>query len=110
MLQGGLTQVTVNNATIGTEMEIFELPNGLMLRVHKRATCKGSRCVIHLPMATYDRSRLWWRSDRGIFEVICEHGTGHPAPEQYDYWERTDQMWQALHGCCGCCAGWRENE
>lgn len=93
---------------MSADYEIFELPNGLMLRVHTRASCKGSRCVIHLPMPTYDRSRLWWRSDRGIFEVICEHGVGHPAPEQYEFWADRDEDWQGIHGCDGCCAEWEE--
>lgn len=89
-------------------MEVFELPNGLMLRVHNEGKCSTEWCVIHNPMNTYDRTRLHWRDDRGIFEVICMHGVGHPAPEQFAYWEDRDEDWQAVHGCCGCCAGWEE--
>jgi hypothetical protein len=46
---------------------------------------------------------LHWRGDRGIFERICEHGVGHPDPDQFDYWIETRQKHQMVHGCCGCC-------
>lgn len=48
---------------------------------------------------------LHWREDRPlpIFERVCEHGVGHPDPDQEDYWRETDQLWQMIHACCGCC-------
>ena len=93
------------------EFELFELPgNHHILHVHTKGVCGGTWCVIHKPMNTYDRMKLIWRDDRGIFEVVCEHGIGHPAPEQGDYWLKQDMKYMEVHGCCGCCAEWRENE
>ena len=85
-----------------TVSEVFILPNGQKLfGVHDGDTCTGP-CVIHNPMVPYTERNLIWRDDRGIFEDICKHGVGHPSPEQYDYWYRTGQSWQAVHACDGC--------
>ena len=46
---------------------------------------------------------LVWRNDRGIFERTCPHGIGHPDPDQFDYWMRSDRMYESVHGCCGVC-------
>lgn len=85
--------------------ETYELPNGLVLEnVHSARLCEGWACVIHRPtphhMAEWP---LHWRDDRGIFERICEHGIGHPDPDQFDYWYATDQTAQGIHGCDGDC-------
>lgn len=73
--------------------------------VHPETECQGRACIIHNQTDHHMRSwRLHYRADRGIFERICpEHGTGHPDPDQFDYWAETAQEWQAVHGCCGCC-------
>lgn len=85
-------------------MTVFELPNGDRLHTHSGAECLGRSCVVHNPTDHHMREwHLHWRWDRGIFERICEHGVGHPDPDQFDYWRETDQEWQAVHGCCGCC-------
>lgn len=77
---------------------------GTVMRVHDEAKCEGQTCVIH--NATEHHMASWflhWRGDRGIFERICSHGIGHPDPDQFDFWQRTKQEWQAVHGCDGCC-------
>lgn len=59
---------------------------------------------MHAP--TRHHMRAWpvhWRSDRGIIERLCEHGCGHPDPDQYPYWRATGQEYLAVHGCDGCC-------
>ena len=71
---------------------------------HDPALCAGRVCVIHNP--TDHHMRDWtaiWRSDRGIVERLCPHGVGHYDPDQIPYWRATNQMWQTVHGCCGCC-------
>jgi hypothetical protein len=84
----------------------------ILTRVHGWWDCQGmdydppkSRvCVIHRP--TPHHMRLWpltWRDDRGIFERQCTHGVGHPDPDQFPYWEECDRMYEAVHGCDGCC-------
>lgn len=55
-------------------------------------------CAIHWPSGHHMRS--WpqhWRGDRGIIERVCDHGTGHPDPD--------DKSRDRVHGCCGCCIG-----
>lgn len=81
--------------------------DGLVLhRVHHHDACSHrSSCVIHNPSDHSMREfPLHWRGDRGIFERICPHGTGHPDPDQSEFWKETDQEWQEIHGCDGCCA------
>lgn len=76
----------------------------LLHQVHSYSVCRGRECIIHRP----DRrdSDLWpllWREDRGIFERICPHGVGHPDRAQRDYWLRTEQEHNFIHGCDFCC-------
>lgn len=76
-------------------------------RTHKINDSCHKACVIHNPQP--HRMRYWplhWREDRGIFERLCpQHGVGHPDPDQFPYWSSTEQDWQQVHGCCGCCIG-----
>ena len=51
---------------------------------------------------------LLWRDLRGIFERTCEHGIGHPDPDQFDYWEKIGTSFETVHGCDGCCADRQE--
>lgn len=70
--------------------------------VHTPDKCSGRSCVIHNPLTPNMDRVLVWRDDRGFFEEICEHGVGHPTPEDIEY--RVSTGWGVLvHGCCGCC-------
>lgn len=84
-----------------SEMELLTQLRG----IHSEKLCEGEVCVFHNP--TDHHMRTWpmhWRGDRAIVERLCPaHGTGHPDPDQFPYWERTGQPWQKIHGCCGCC-------
>lgn len=79
----------------------------LVLRTHPRKDdCYLNGCDVHNRLFNVDMPLLW-RTDRGIMEFVCEHGTGHPTKHQIDYWERTcpeDVVWLTVHGCCGCCS------
>ncbi len=76
-----------------------------LVNVHPMDNCAGRECVIHNPSDHHMRHmRLHWRDDRGIFERICEHGTGHPDPDQFKFWDSIGQSYQSVHGCDGCCA------
>lgn len=87
-------------------MKRYYLPSGHeIVNVHDESDCEDQpACIIHRPtehhMADWP---LHWRGDRGIFERICPHGVGHPDPDQFYYWKKRDEMWQAVHGCCFCC-------
>lgn len=75
-----------------------------MTNIHDHSLCYGRPCSTHGPSDHHMRS--WhphWRGDRGILERICPHGIGHPDPDQFVYWDETDQSWQKVHGCDGCC-------
>lgn len=83
----------------------YFLPDGRELfGVHDEALCAGRVCVIH--NSTDHHMVEWpliWRYDRGIFERLCDHGVGHPDPDQFDYWAEEDMMSKAVHGCDFCC-------
>lgn len=102
-------------AELHARSETFTMPGGTVLvGVHTRESCGGDYCVVHCPKHTHmDDWPLIWRDDRGIFERIDPLGCGHPDPSQFDYWERTNQEWQTVHGCTGLCneelyEAWRE--
>jgi len=72
------------------------LEGGEGVLAHMPDKCEGETCTIHNPSDHFMRS--WpqhWRADRGIMERICEHGVGHPDPD--------DIKADTTHGCDGCC-------
>ena len=77
-------------------------PEGLV--THLPSQCAGQNCCIHNPaphhMVTWP---MRWRADKGQMERICEHGIGHPDPDDAAYWERLGQGYRNIHGCDGCC-------
>lgn len=83
---------------------------GITLKnVHERNAICEKGCVIHNPTEHHmSKWKLHYRADRNIFERICDHGIGHPDPDQFPYWKATDQSYEAVHGCDGCCR--RETE
>lgn len=67
------------------------------LNTHPLEDCQNDGpCTIHRRsshhMRNYPQS---WRGDRGIMERICNHGIGHPDPD--------DVTSDRIHGCDGCC-------
>ena len=79
-------------------MTKITLVGGEVIIAHDIDVCDMSiPCCIHNPSDHH--MRTWpqhWRDDRGIMERICEHGCGHPDPD--------DKSLDRIHGCCGCCA------
>lgn len=70
-----------------------------MENVHPREQCDGQPCVIHNP--TDHHMRSWpaqWRHGKAMVERTCEHGVGHPDPDQKHAPNVT-----GIHGCDGCC-------
>ncbi len=73
-----------------------------LVNVHSPQQCAGEACVIHNPSRhAMSEFPLVWRDDRGIFERLCPCGIGHPDPDQRPYWQRTGQIVEQVHGCCG---------
>ena len=58
-------------------------------------------------MIDYKKLPRIWRPDRGIWERVCEHGIGHPDPDDPRILSGEDR---GVHGCDGCCIGWYADE
>lgn len=83
---------------ITSNLEKATLVGGQKIYAHRKRDCYNEYCSIH--NHSDHHMKEWpqnWRSDRGIMERICEHGVGHPDPD--DPCEGVDRV----HGCDGCC-------
>jgi hypothetical protein len=91
-----------------------------LLNVHHPAVCRGQGCIVHHPSAHHmNRWPITWRGSGRLCERTCEHGIGHPDPDDVDhayrvverlhgrvtdYRERmADANALTVHGCDGCC-------
>lgn len=77
----------------------WELVGGQVIyQVHDPSRCAGNVCPIHSP--TRHHMSEWpqnFRSDSMLMERICEHGIGHPDPDDPRLYD------EGVHGCDGCC-------
>ena len=84
--------------------ELHILTGGEKLWTHDTAACKTeTNCSIHNP--SFHHMILWpmhWRGDRRMMERICEHGVGHPDPDDAIY-RATQGDNNTTHGCDLCC-------
>lgn len=81
---------------------------GFTLNVHRAGDCLGEYCCIHNPSDhILKNAPLNWRSDKRQMERICDHGVGHPDPDDLAYHLLIDSEagWMGIHGCDGCCRG-----
>lgn len=77
----------------------------VLVNVHKaRPECFTKYCCIHWPskhhLADWPQN---WREDRKIMERMCEHGVGHPDPDDVAFNQRLYGVDVSDHGCDGCC-------
>lgn len=91
-------------------MEKYTTGTGQEMLVHDKADCKGRNCSIHNPSDhPLKDCPTHWRSDRALMERICEHGVGHPDPDDLAFkkdilgWSDDRISGEAIHGCDGCC-------
>lgn len=83
----------MNTATLENTREVI-------YNVHAVSQCTGRPCPVHNRTDHHMRHMMQhFRSDRGLMERICEHGVGHPDPDDIYAIERGG----AVHGCDGCC-------
>lgn len=76
----------------------------VLRNVHPAQRCAGLPCVVHNPSNHHMRDwPLNWRADVALMERICEHGIGHPDPDDLAY--RISVGLATVHGCDLCCAG-----
>lgn len=89
--------------------DLTPIYGGRTLRTHPAAKCADDEtCAIHKPSAhRLTWAPLHWRGDRGLLERICEHGVGHPDPDDLAFKKKTmpnyDSYAFEVHGCDGCC-------
>lgn len=82
-----------------------------VLKTHPPEQCLGEVCCIHNPSDHPLReARLNWRADRRLMERICDHGIGHPDPDDLTHKKKIlgdqyDRFAFGIHGCDGCCSG-----
>lgn len=72
-----------------------------LVKVHASDKCAGEFCTIHNPSDHHMKD--WpqnWRQDRGIMERVCEHGVGHPDPDDPTI---IKFAYERVHGCDLCC-------
>jgi hypothetical protein len=91
------------------EVDVIGTGTGQIMQLHPARECL-SPCPVHSPSThPLAGAALHWRSDRRMWERICEHGVGHPDPDDLGYKRQT--MMPAVyrmyafetHGCDGCC-------
>lgn len=97
--------------------QIFIDGAGKRLVVHEYGEECEISCCIHNPSDhPLKDAPLVWRQAWTMYDMkpshmerICEHGVGHPDPDQDTYLrsigltELADQL--VVHGCDGCCQG-----
>lgn len=83
-------------------MEKWTSDTGQLLYVHKGGRgCFGPACPIHAPSEhPLVNAKRHWRDDRMIMERICDHGIGHPDPDDFRIFLGLED---GVHGCDGCC-------
>ena len=89
-------------------MEEYTTGTGQKLMVHDRSKCKGRYCSIHNPSNHSMKDfPTHWRDDKQLMERICEHGIGHPDPDDLNFKQSigVDIKYLSIHGCDGCCSG-----
>jgi hypothetical protein len=85
--------------------EVRRVDGRILLNVHTRKECAPWNCTLHSPSQHSMRSMsLVYREDRGMFERQCQHGVGHPDPDDVRHHERRGNYAAGVHGCDGCCA------
>jgi hypothetical protein len=82
----------------------MSLGETVLRNVHPRRVCHPQNCVLHNPSDHH--MRTWpthWRGDRRLMERLCQHGVGHPDPDDVAWHVSQDRHYQDVHGCDGCC-------
>lgn len=84
--------------------DVIAIDNGWLTKVHPAGLCAGTHCWVHNPSDHHMTGwPIRWRADKLTAERVCEHGIGHPDPDDRAYHYRHGRD-VAIHGCDGCCA------
>ncbi len=86
------------------DYDLIGMYAGPPLRIHPQAWCEGEHCCIHNPSQHPLNTRpLNWRGH--VMERVCQHGVGHPDPDDSAWRRRQGKPVRGVHGCDGCCTG-----
>lgn len=84
--------------------DVIAIDNGWLTKVHPAGLCAGTQCWVHNPSDHHMTGwPVRWRADKHTAERVCEHGIGHPDPDDRAYHHRQGRD-VSVHGCDGCCA------
>jgi len=74
------------------------MPESMVLvNVHPMDNCAGRPCVIHHPSDHHMREwPLDWDNDNKTFYRECQHGMGHPDPDQFAFWDEMAAKWDTM--------------
>lgn len=83
----------------------IEMQGPFHISTHPPEKCAGRACVIHAPSEHHMRDwPLNWRADRYLMERMCEHGVGHPDPDDVAYQKiARPEAAAGMHSCDLCC-------
>ena len=84
---------------------VWGAPMGeIRMRTHPEGACEGDWCVVHNQSDHHMREwPIVYRGDKGTVERQCEHGIGHPDPDDLAWHKRDKRSYMGVHGCDGCC-------
>lgn len=92
-------------------VDVIALYDGRVMQTHPERECLPP-CPVHAPSEhPLSTAPLNWREDRRLWERICDHGCGHPDPDDVAF-KRATMMPEVfrmnafeIHGCClpSCC-------
>jgi hypothetical protein len=97
-------QVLIAAAAIGfSTRDVVGLEQGIMTNVHVSTACLPYACWVHRPSAHHMTTwPIRWRQDKRAAERVCEHGFGHPDPDD-NFFQLRAGFDVSVHGCDGCC-------
>ena len=89
------------NDELPANSAVLEHTDTLIYNVHSPDECGKEFCTVHNRSNHHMRSfPQYFRDDLGIMERTCEHGVGHPDPDEFML---SKDIYLATHGCDGCC-------
>lgn len=74
----------------------------VLIGVHSSKECATPYCAIHCFSDHHMVDWLQnWHPSKRMIERVCEHGIGHPDPDDLSFNDKNLK----LHMCDGCCHG-----
>lgn len=88
--------------------DIIGLRDGRTMLVHPPTACERTPCCVHNPSAhPLSAAQLSWNAFTRSMERTCQHGRGHPDPDDLAYKRSVLGAEFARHFAFHDCCGWR---